>query len=122
MMDTIENLELKIAKLLRIGVIIAGLLMLVGWLMQVKLYGNPFFNFQTYDEIPLLELFKFHLKTRQWGALISYSGLIVLISLPLIRVILTTYLLLRQKEYHLAVIAFTVMIGLVLSMSLGIGH
>ncbi|MFP5387124.1 MAG: DUF1634 domain-containing protein [Bacteriovoracia bacterium] len=122
MINTIETLELRIARLLRIGVIIAGLLMLVGWLLQVKLNGNPFFNFQTYDEIPLLDLFDFHFRTRQWGPLITYAGLIVLISLPLIRVILTTYLFLRQKEYHLALIAFVVMVGLIVSMGLGIGH
>lgn len=122
MIDSIETLELRIAKLLRVGVIIAGLLLLAGWLMQVKFSANPFFNFQTYDEISLIELFNFHLKNRQWGALVSYAGLMVLISLPLLRVILTTYLFLRQKEYHLAIIAFIVMIGLVVSMSLGIGH
>lgn len=119
-MNKIESLELKIATFLRIGVIIAGIIMFAGWMSQFKLNGDPFFNFQTYDHIPLQDLIALHLRRGHWGALLSYLGLAALISLPLIRVLLTTILFLRQKEFALAFIALTVLMGLLFSMYLGI--
>ncbi len=119
-MNKIESLELKIAKFLRVGVIIAGLIMFAGWMAQFKLNGDPFFNFQTYDHIPLQDLIGLHLHRKHWGALLSYFGLAALISLPIIRVLLTAILFIRQKEFLLALIAMTVLIGLIFSMSLGI--
>lgn len=119
-MNTMEELELKISKFLRVGVIIAGILMLVGWMATIKFKGDPFFNFTTYDEIPLKDLIEYHLAYGNYGILISYTGLITLISLPVIRVFLTTYLFIRQKEFALATIAFVVLTGLLVSMTLGI--
>ena len=119
-MNQIESLEYKIATFLRAGVIVAGTLMLTGWLIQFKLHGNPFFNFETYDHIPLADLLKIHLHHKSWGVLISYVGMVTLISLPIIRVVLTAILFIRQKEYVLAMIAFAVLAGLILSMTLGI--
>lgn len=119
-MNNIESLELKIAKFLRIGVIIAGVIMFAGWMAQFKFNGDPFFNFQTYDHIPLQDLIGLHLHRQHWGALLSYLGLAALISLPLIRVLLTAILFLRQKEFALALIALTVLMGLIFSMYLGI--
>jgi uncharacterized membrane protein len=119
-MNDIETLELKIAKFLRVGVIVSGLIMFAGWLTQVKWSGDPFFNFKTYDQIPLKDLILLHVRNKDWGVLLTYSGLFSLISLPLIRVLLTAVLFLRQKEFILALIAFIVLIGLLASMSLGI--
>ena len=119
-MNNIESLELKIAKFLRFGVIVAGLIMFAGWMMQFKFNGDPFFNFQTYDHIPLQDLIGLHLHRKHWGALTSYLGLATLISLPIIRVFLTAILFVKQKEYLLGMIAVTVLLGLLLSMSLGI--
>jgi uncharacterized membrane protein len=119
-MNEIESLELKIAHFLRAGVIISGVIMFAGWMTQFKLSGNPFFNFETYDRISLSELIKFHIHKKDWGILLSYLGLISLISLPLIRVLLTAILFIKQKEFKLAVIAVVVLIGLMASMSLGI--
>lgn len=119
-MNEIESLELKISKFLRIGVIVAGIIMFCGWLTLFKLKGNPFFVFETYDHIPLIDLIKFHIHHKNYGALLSYAGLVALISLPLIRVFLTAFLFVRQKEFTLAGIAFVVLAGLIFSMALGI--
>lgn len=119
-MNNIESLELKIAKFLRVGVIVSGIIMFAGWMTQFKLSGDPFYNFQVYDHIPLQDLIGFHIYRKHWGVLISYFGLASLISLPVIRVILTAVLFIRQKEFALALIAFTVLLGLMLSMFLGI--
>jgi uncharacterized membrane protein len=120
MMKSIEELELKISKLLRYGVVISGVMMFIGWSSNLQLWKDPFFNFQIYDEIPLLDLLQHYYKRKDWGPLISYFGLFTLISLPIIRVVLTSYLFVRQKEYILASIAFIVFIGLAVSMVLGI--
>lgn len=119
-MNQIETLELKIAKFLRGGVFLAGLVMFVGWIWKTKWKGNPFFVFETYDQIPLTDMLT-HLYIRgDWGTLISYVGLVILISLPVIRVLLTAILFVKQKEYALAGIALIVLAGLSASMLLGI--
>jgi uncharacterized membrane protein len=114
-----ERLELNISRFLRSGVMISGILMLTGWIMRTKISGNPFFNFETYDHIPLSDLIAFHLKNKDWGSLLSYLGLIVLMSLPIIRVLLTSILFLKQKEYLLSFISLSVFLGLILSILLG---
>ena len=115
-----DNLELKISQFLRYGVLLSGGLILIGWVKNFRFQGNPFFNFQIYDQIPFLELFNFHLQKGEWGILVSYAGLITLITLPLFRVILLVFLFLRQKEMLLALISFVVILLLILSMSLGL--
>lgn len=112
-------MELKISKFLRVGVLVSAALMLIGWLPRLKMQGNPFLSFTTYDPIPLQDLLEIHLKNNQWWALISYLGLFVLISLPIIRVTLTGILFYRRKEFLLSGIAFVVLIGLMISFSLG---
>jgi uncharacterized membrane protein len=54
--------------------------------------------------------------------LLSYAGLIALISLPVLRVLLTMILFLKQKEYILAVVAALVLIGLFVSFTFGMEH
>lgn len=121
-MNNIESLELKISKFLRVGVLLAAVFMFIGWMMQFKLTANPFFSFSIYDQIPFTDLLQHHLYRKNWGALISYLGLIILISLPVIRVALTGFLFLRQKEFILAGIAFLVLFGLVISFVFGFEH
>lgn len=119
-MNELESLELKISKFLRLGVIVAGLLMMIGFIVQFKWNANPFYVFDTYDHIPLINQLKFHYRHQHWGHLSSYLGLIILISLPIIRVMLTGVLFIKQKEYPLAGIAFLVLLGLIISFTFGI--
>lgn len=118
--QTTEELEIKIALFLRYGVFIAGFVMFVGWAMNFKFSGDPYFGFSTYDQIPLMDLIDHYIRRKNWGALVSYSGLALLISLPLIRVLLTMILFLKQKENTLAGVAFIVFAGLMVSLFLGI--
>ncbi|HXH30815.1 MAG TPA: DUF1634 domain-containing protein [Bacteriovoracaceae bacterium] len=121
-MKDLEQLELRISQFLRIGVVAAGAMMLMGIVATFKLSGDPFFNFQVYDQISLKELLELHVKNGQYGVLISYLGLITLISLPFIRVLLTAVLFLKQREYLLALISSVVLLGLVVSFTLGLEH
>jgi uncharacterized membrane protein len=115
-MDQLESLELKISKFLRIGVLVAGVFMLIGWVSQVALHGDSLEAFKVYRSYPLAE----SLTHLDWPMVICYLGLGVLILLPITRVFLTAFLFVKQKEYLLAGIATFVLVALILSFSLGI--
>ncbi len=119
-MKTDSTLELKISFFLRAGVIFAGVLIALGWILKFRLHLNPFFNFQTYDPIPLQDLVSFHRQRGDYAALLSYAGLAALICLPLFRVLLTAFLFFRQREFALAAIASGVFLILLLAMGLGL--
>ena len=122
MSDNLERMELKIAKFLRAGVVVAGLLMLIGWGWSFRPGNDPFAALQTYESLTFIQSIKVCLLMRYWGRLLIYLGLIVLISLPILRVILSTYLFVKQKEKEMALVGAIVMIGLILSFSLGVEH
>jgi uncharacterized membrane protein len=114
------SLELKISKFLRRGVLVAGGLIATGYVLKLRLTGDPFFNFQTYDRIPLQELLAFHRGRGDYAALISYAGLAALICLPLVRVLLTAVLFFRRREHLLGAVAAGVFLALLLAMGLGV--
>lgn len=118
--DGLLALELKISKLLRIGVIAAGSLMLLGWISFLDFSQNPLIAFQSYKDESLVESLQTSLQNHDWGLLIAYAGLMILISLPLLRVLMTGILFVKQKEKILAGIAFFVFAILIISFSLGI--
>lgn len=122
MNDNLETMELKIAKFLRAGVVVSGLTMLAGWMWSFKIDGDPFANLQVYSSLTFVQSIKVCLLMRNWGRLLVYFGLIILISLPIIRVILSTYLFVKQKEKEMALVGAIVLVGLILSFSLGVEH
>lgn len=113
------ELELLIAKILRYGVLIAGFFIFIGWMSQIRLAGNPFLEFEHYRAEPLVALIPKLRSNSEWGLLTSYFGLILLIALPFLRVLMTAFLFVKQREYLLAGVAGLVMFGLLLSFSLG---
>jgi uncharacterized membrane protein len=114
------DLELKISKLLRWGVLLAGALMLLGWMSFLDFSQNPLANFHDYKGENLKLSLESAVEHHQWGLLIAYAGLTILICLPLLRVFMTGILFVKQKERILAVVAFIVFVILILSFSLGI--
>jgi uncharacterized membrane protein len=118
MSNPLEDLELRISKVLRWGVILSGIIMLVGW---IPLLGNhdPFAAFKSYQEAPLLPVISGYFEQHDWAMLTCYLGLAVLICLPALRVILTAILFMKQGEKTLATIASFVMIALIISFCLG---
>ena len=119
-MNELESLELKISTFLRIGVIMAGLFMFTGWIVHLVMQGPSLEALRSYHAITLDETLRSAITSRAWSEIIAYLGLIILIALPLIRVFLTAFLFIKQKEYLLASIASVVLIALVISFSLGI--
>lgn len=118
--DELLNLELRISLLLRWGVLAAGALMLIGWVTLLDFSQNPLAAFHEYKGEGLKESLQQALDNGAWGLLVAYLGLALLISLPLLRVLMTAVLFVKQKERVLAAIAFFVFITLILSFSLGI--
>lgn len=117
-----ETIELRIAKVLRFGVLLSGICIGIG------LVGNFISTDSTsswrqltaYQALPLSDQITQLLATNQWSQLVCYAGLFVLISLPIIRVFLTAFLFVRNKEFVLAALAFFVLFILILSFVLGI--
>jgi len=113
------NLELFISKFLRYGVLFAGLLIFIGWMSQIDFHHNIFESFSHYETVPLFQTLSALIAQHAWGLLTAYSGLIVLIALPLTRVALTAFVFLAERDYVLAFCALLVLFGLGLSFALG---
>ncbi len=118
--DKAYELELLIAKFLRYGVVFCGILIFVGWILNLNWDANPFFIYKDYDPIPFWDLISHYVRIKNIGGLISFAGLAGLVSLPVWRVFLTGILFIKQKERALAVIAFFVFTLLVISFLLGV--
>ena len=116
----IEDLELRIAKFLRLGVVVAAAIIALGWLLSFKAEPEPFSSLKTYHQIDLFTQLELAFMDQNFGKLISFMGLIALISLPVIRVIFSTFLFVKQKEFIMAMIGSIVLIGLLISFSFGI--
>src|SRR5690606_11086149 len=106
----VNSLELRISKVLRIGVLTAGLIMLMGWILTTIDGGASFFVFKQYDKLDLLSQIHIAQKNQQWGILTAFLGLGVLVLLPVIRVALTTILFFHQKEYKIGFISVLVLL------------
>lgn len=120
MSEDLQILELKIAKFLRAGVLVAGALLLAGWIGMILNHSDGLTNFHEYREASLRELWELAVAAQHWPTLISYVGLGCLISLPVLRVLLTSVLFFRQSEKLLGSIALLVLLLLLFSFSQGI--
>lgn len=119
-MSDINTMELKIAKFLRGGVILSGIIIAIGWAMSFKAASDPFIPLQTYSHLNLVDSIQMQAILQNWGKIIAYFGLTILISLPVIRVFLSILLFIKQKEKAMAILGTIVLFGLILSFSLGI--
>jgi uncharacterized membrane protein len=120
MSEDLHILELRIAKFLRAGVLVAGALLFIGWIGMILDQSDGLSGFHEYREASLKELWDLAVATKRWPALISYVGLGCLISLPVLRVFLTSVLFFRQREKLLGCIALLVLLLLLFSFSQGI--
>jgi len=118
-MNELERMELKISKFLRVGVLISGITIAAGWIWSFDPNADPFANLQTYRPLNLMDSFEISFMLQYWGRMLCYLGLFFLISLPVIRVLLSILLFIKQKEKAMALIGAIVLVGLILSFSLG---
>ncbi len=141
----LRSLEIGVARFLRVGVFVAGTLLLLGWILlfhgsDAPPLGEPmpgpgglgatdglgasntpglFADFAQYVPLTLVDGFRGALASGRWGALIAYTGLGALIALPFLRVLATGIIFLKRREGIMAALAFTVMLALVASLVLG---
>jgi uncharacterized membrane protein len=114
------NLELKISQLLRVGVLVAGAFIFIGWIWNVTVVGDQLMQFKEYHAMSLMDSLRDDMASGRYGILVTYFGLTLLVLLPAARVLLTAILFLVQKERILGFIAISVFVVLVASFSLGI--
>ena len=125
-----ESMELKISRFLRVGVVTSGIFMLFGWLGNYLLHftdsrmRDVFETLREYRLHPLIDQLMNHAaRPFDMGSVFlfsSYIGLFILISLPIIRVLLTSVLLFKNREHTLAWIAVFVLVALIGSFYLGV--
>lgn len=113
------NLELKISKFLRMGVIVSGLFMIVGWIFESLKSENSFDKIKSYNPDALADSFQLAYASGDWATVLTYIGLIILVSLPIIRVLLTAVLFIKQKDTPMAALAIFVFFILMTSLMLG---
>ncbi|UXR63400.1 DUF1634 domain-containing protein [Bdellovibrio bacteriovorus] len=118
--DSLHELELIISQILRGGVLFAGIFLLIGWLWMWFRDGDNLQTFTSYEPRPLIENIHWALVMNDRALLVSLFGLVALVCLPLIRVLMTGVLFIKQKDKGLAIMAFAVFIALVGSFLLGI--
>lgn len=119
---SVERLELSISLLLNKGVLWAAIFMAVGWVWILVSQKSHFGDFSTYESMSLYERLQWALLFRDRGVLISYVGLAILVFLPVLRVAMTGYLFIRNKEKTLALLSLFVLLALVLGVTLGMDH
>jgi uncharacterized membrane protein len=117
-----EDLEYKISLFLRRGVMFSACLLAVGLLGQLFFsdHGQSLFLYQNFKVVPFSNRIQTALMEKNWFSLFSCAGLVVLISLPMIRVALTGILFWKNKERTMSFMALLVFSILVLSLFLGI--
>ena len=93
--------------------------MLAGWMSQISFTRNVFLEFQTYHDARLFQVLSEALRDQRWGTLITYTGMVILISLPLLRVLMTFAVFLKTRDYKMAGLSALVLLGLAVSLLLG---
>lgn len=116
----LHRLELAISNFLRYGVLVSAILLGLGWILQIIQSGDVLANFQSYHPESLRIIIDKAITTKAYGILLSVAGLGVLVSLPILRVMLTAYLFIKQRDHYLAAMAVFVFAVLLGSFFLGV--
>lgn len=118
--QSMANLELRISYFLRYGVFLSAFFLGLGWLLRLTTSNETLDHFQVYDPQPLQDMIEKSFISQDYSMLSATLGLAILIYLPTIRVFLTAYLFLRNRDWYLAAMAIFVFAVLILSVLLGI--
>lgn len=111
----IEGVELAVSKLLRIGVFIAAIVIIIG-LLQLLITGDRGYPGETYPTgfgsiIDGLMSWK--------SVAVIETGLLLLILTPVLRVFVSLFVFLQEKDYRFVGITALVFIILIVSFLLG---
>lgn len=120
MSDEMHRLELIVSQLLRMGVLIAGALLAIGWVWMWINGSDISGNLKEYNPTTFTDTLQWAVIMQDRALLTTMMGLVILVTLPVIRVLLTAVLFIKQKDYRLAIMAISVFIFLCSSFFLGI--
>jgi uncharacterized membrane protein len=115
-----KDIERHISTLLQRGALLSGLLLSVGWISNYLDKGDQLHEFTSYKIQKLPETLHWIVLAQDKASMFSYLGVVALLLIPLIRVLLSSILFFRKKEYILAVVSMTVFCLLILSFQLGL--
>ncbi len=115
-----KSFNLIISNLFRYGIRVVGVLLIIGWVSSINFTENVFLQYQTYQQSNLIHDLSKAWMAEKWGMILAYLGLAILICLPALRVVFTTVLFARRKEYKMMGVTLLVLFGLILSVLTGI--
>jgi uncharacterized membrane protein len=116
----VEALEWKIGRFLRYGVFTSAFFLTLGWAGEYKRAPHAIEHFQVYRPLSLIRMVEQALIAHDVYRLLTLFGFATLIALPIIRVLLTGYLFLRNRDWSMAAMAIFVFGVLTLSFFLGL--
>lgn len=119
-----DSTELAIARFLRYGALFAGVLLAAGWATRAATGRDDagLSVFSERRETDLLASLEAARQAGDVGLLVAYAGLLVLVSLPVLRVAFVAGLFLRNGERAMAAAALFVLATLGFSVWLGFVH
>jgi uncharacterized membrane protein len=114
-----EAIEKGIGRLLTWGVRIATVALGLAWAIQILSNATPWETFANYEPAP----WTFE-RVSQAGLAdgLAYFGLIVLVSVPFLRVLYGVLAFLKQGEWILSSLSALVFLGLATGLFLGLAH
>lgn len=111
----------KLSELLRYGVLTSGLLMLLGWLSTLDFNKKSLPSLSEYQtSASLVTILPQAIEQSQWGLLLSYAGLALLVALPVFRVFVTIPFFIKQNEKILAFAAAFVFVILIVNFAISL--
>lgn len=113
--DRAAEVEIAISKMLRIGIVLAGLVIVVG-LVLFLVTGDSGYPGDTFPT-SLLEIW--HGMVELKSVAIIEAGLILLILTPVFRVFVSMFAFIHEKDYRFVLISILVLVILAFSFALG---
>lgn len=109
-----KTIERKISIAMRIGVSIAALFMIIGFLLLLVTNNN---SINTYNSIDFIELIKNLTNFNPYSFMML--GIFLLILTPVLRVLLSIILFIKEKDKLYTLITFFVLLILIISFIVG---
>ncbi|MGG4552425.1 DUF1634 domain-containing protein [Paenibacillus humicus] len=113
--DRVAEVEIAISKMLRIGIVLAGLVIVVG-LVLFLVTGDSGYPGDTFPT-SLPEIWRGIVELK--SVAIIEAGLILLILTPVFRVFVSMFAFIHEKDYRFVLISILVLVILALSFALG---
>jgi uncharacterized membrane protein len=113
--NKVENMEKAITICLRVGVTVSSIIILLG-LVMFLVTGNSGYADNYFPSTPV-EIFKGFIALKSYAIILT--GLIILILTPVLRVGVSIFVFVKEKDYLYAKISSVVLAILIISFLLG---